>query len=240
MDVHLLAALGWFFPTAALCLVLAKRLKRILVGLLVQAFGEPGVGLALYAVLTLPGFFLHEGAHALTALLLGVPLRRVVWIPRRSPDDQAVGAFTLVEPRDRLRMALIALAPLAAGALALGLLTGLMGMNSPDPYPWVRLREWIEGVDRRAPGFWASVYLIWTIGSHMAPSDSDLRIIQRGALGLLIALLLLGWILSLVGNGSSTLQAVLHRLGDSLAIGAGLNGLILLALIPLHSMARRD
>lgn len=230
MDTYLLAALAWPLISGALCLVLAQRLKDTLTRLLVHAFGDTGVGLALYAVLTLPGFFLHEGAHALTALILGVPLRGVHWIPRRSADDQAVVASVQVERRDRLRMALVAIAPLMIGALALILLTGTASMGNGDPRPWIRLRTWVEAQDQTAPGFWGTVYLIWAIVAHMAPSGADLNQVREGALLLALALLLIGTLCDLLGVGSAGVPPLLQHLGDSLAVGAALSGIMLLPL----------
>jgi hypothetical protein len=233
------AGLAWLFLAGALCLFLAYWLKRTALDLLARAFG-PRFALGLYATLTLPGFFLHEGAHALAAILLRVPLRGVTFIPRQSLDDLAVGASVQVEARGPLRMALIALAPLLAGAAAMGLLSGVLGAAGADPRPWVRLPEWAAGLEWGGGTFWLVVYLIWSIGSHMAPSQGDLRFVQSGGVVLLAILTLAGLLLSLLGpSAADPVGGALGRLGDGLAIGAILDAVFLAPLALLDYLLRR-
>ncbi len=239
MSGPFLAGLAWLSFAAALCLLSAYGLKRTATNLLVRAFG-PSFGLGLYALLTLPGFFLHEGAHALAALILHVPLRGVTLIPRHAADELSVGAGVRVAPVDPLRMALIALAPLLAGMVSLGLLSGTLGTAGADPRPWMRLPEWVSQWDRTGAGLWAMLYLLWSVGSHMAPSRGDWLYVQRGGLVLLAVLVLLGLLLSLLGAAAASgTGAVLSRLGDGLAIGAILNTILLLPLAIAARIIRR-
>lgn len=235
-----LAALLWLFLAGAVGLFLANRLKRTLLDLFAWAFG-PRFSPALYAMLTLPGFFLHEGAHALTALLLRVPIRSVTFIPRRSLDDLAVGSSVQVEGRDPLRMALVALAPLLAGTLALGLLTGLLGAGSSDAPPWVRLPQWASQLNPGQGDFWAAAYLMWALGGSLAPSRADMLHVRRGALALLLLLGVAGGVLYLIGRDAlEAVAAFLNRLGDGLAVATVLNGIVLLPLAVLHlALSRR-
>ncbi len=233
------AGLAWLFLAGTLCLFLGYWAKRSALDILAHGFGTR-FALALYAMLTLPGFFLHEGAHALAAIVLRVPLRGVTFIPRHSPENLAVGASVQVEARDPLRMALIALAPLLAGSAALGLLSGTLGVTGSDLRPWVRLPQWAAGLEWRGATFWLVVYLIWSIGGHMAPSRGDMGFVQRGALVLLALLALAGVLLSLLGPSAvDPVGSVLARLGDGLAIGAALNGIFLVPLILLSRLLRR-
>lgn len=235
-----LLGLAWLSFAGALGLFLAGRLKRTLLDLMERAFGVR-FSLALYAMLTLPGFFLHEAAHALAALLLRVPIRSVTFIPRRSVDDMAVGSSVQVAPRDPLRMALIALAPLLAGTLALGLLTGLLRGGSTSPHPWTRLPEWAASLDYGSVDFWLAAYLIWALGGTLAPSRADMVHVRRGALALLLLLAVAGGILYLVGEEAiAWLGTFLGRLGDGLAAAAVLNGVVLLPLALLEmALSRR-
>ena len=235
-----LLGLAWLFFAGALGLFLAGRLKQTLLELLARAFGAR-FSPALYAMLTLPGFFLHEAAHALAALLLRVPIRSVTFIPRRSVDDLAVGSSVQVARRDPLRMALIALAPLLVGTLVLGLLTGLLGSNSTSPHPWTRLPEWAASLNYGSVDFWLAAYLIWALGGTLAPSRADMEHVRRGALGLLLLLAATGGILYLVGEQAiAWLGTLLGRLGDGLAAAAVLNGIVLLPLAVLQmALSRR-
>lgn len=240
MDALFFSNLIWLFLAGGLCLLLSWQIKRRALILLARAFGPDGFGPAFYALLTLPGFFVHEGAHLLAALILRVPVRETAFIPRRTPDGLAVGAFVQVARRDALRLAIIAVAPLVAGTIALGLLAGTLGNTAPSPWPWVRLNEWAANLDWQGSGTWAKIYLAWSIGTHMAPSHADLRHLRSGALALLALLLLLGLLLPHLGETVPTkVGTMLSYMGDGLALGAILNGFFLLPLAPLTRQSRR-
>ncbi len=237
MDFSFFAGLAWLFLSGAGCLFSARRLKGSALELLNRAFGE-SFGLAFYAMLTLPGFFLHEGAHALIALLLGVPIRGATFIPRRGSADMGVGAAVQVARRDALRMALVALAPLLIGTVVLGLLSGVLATGG-DARPWVRLPAWLAGQDWRSGDLWVRAYLLWSIGSHMAPSAADMRYVRGGALALLALLAAAGLLLALFGEALLPhLALLLSRLGDSLAVAALLN-LVMLAPVLLAAQPWR-
>lgn len=241
MSVQFYSNLGWLLLAGGLCLLLAFWQERALLDLLATLFGPRRFTLALYALLTLPGFFIHEGAHALMALLLGIPIRGITLIPRWDAYDRSLSASVQVARRDRLRMALFALAPLLVGAVALGLLSGTLSPSVSDPLPWSRLTNWVHNLDRQSGGFWPTVYLIWTISSHMAPSRVDLRLIKSGALALLALILLIGLLLPLLWPvGSNRLGMALGHLGDGLAVGALLNAIFFLPLAGLvYLLGRR-
>lgn len=239
MGLSFFAGLAWLFAAGAVCLLSAGRLKRSALELFARIVGA-GTAPALYAMLTLPGFFLHEGAHALSAVLLRVPVRGVTFIPRRAAGDLGVGAGVRVARRDAPRMALIALAPLAAGIVALGLLTGALGAAGADPRPWVRLPAWLSAANWHSGSAWIAVYMIWSIGSHMAPSATDMQYVWGGAAALLVALVALGLILFLLGTTLlDGLGLLLGRLGDGLAVGAGLNVLMWIPVALASALIRR-
>lgn len=234
-----LGDLLWFTCAGLLALLLAGRQKRLAQGLLMRFFGPSGFSLALYIMLTLPGVFVHEGAHALSAVVLRVPVRNVIFIPRRSADDLSLTAFVRVEQRDSLRMAAIALAPLLAGSVILGLLARTLGSTELDPRPWIRLADWLQHLDLHSTGIWASIYLLWSISSHMTPSPADLRYLG-GCIVPLLLLLAAGLILALTG---STIPEEIGRftgqMGDGLALGAALNAILLLPLTLLSRLPRK-
>ncbi len=234
-----LTGLFWLFLAGAICLLSAYRLKTTFITLLSRAFG-PRVGLALYAFVTLPGFFLHEGAHALAAFLLRVPILDATLIPRPSMDGMAVGAAVQVARRDPLRMALVALAPLVAGTVALGLLTGLLGNTGTGPWPWLRLQDWVVLLNMRGADFWAGVYVIWSISSHMGPSSADMRYVWSGGAILLVLLAAAGLLLSRAAPAApDAIGNTIGRVGDGLAAGALLNIAILLPVEGIAFLTRR-
>lgn len=239
MGLSFVAGLAWLFVAGAACLLSAGRLKRSAMELFARALGIH-MAPALYAMLTLPGFFLHEGAHALAALVLRVPVRGITFIPRRAAGDLGVGAGVRVARRDALRMALIALAPLIAGIVILGLLTGALAAIGTDPRPWVRLSDWFTAANWRTGNTWIAVYLIWSISSHMAPSATDMRYVGSGAVAILVVLAALGVLLMLIGTALlEGLGTLLGRLGDGLAVGTALNVLMWIPVALGISLVRR-
>ncbi len=226
--------LGWFFLGTVGCLVLARRLKEVALEGLARLFGVE-FGLPLFALLTLPGFFLHEAAHALSAFLLRVPIRGVHFIPRPSPDGRSLSASVEIGRCDALRMALVALAPFLAGVAALGLLCGVSGALAPEPRPWVRLPAWLAGLDWGSSSLWAALYLVGSISLHLAPSRADLAYVPGGMTALWGVLLLSGFLLPLFGEALPGQAGKLFtRLGDGLLVGAALNGVLLVPLLLLR------
>lgn len=223
----LCGGLGWLLVAGTLGLFLAGRLKRSLLTLLARAFG-PQFGLGLYAMLTLPGFFVHEAAHLLAALALGVPVRQVAFIPRPDPEGLSLAASVEVIPRGPLRMAAVALAPLLAGTAALALVTAAFPYDPGSACPWTRLAGW-AGSWKRSREFWLLAYAIWTISSHMAPSWSDLRHLWKGALIGMPLLILAGWGLTRLLPGLAAIwYRACTRLGDGFALTAAWSALCLL------------
>lgn len=239
MNGEFLLGLGWLFLSTVGCLMLAHRLKETALEGLVCLLGVE-FGLPLFALLTLPGFFLHEAAHALSAFLLRVPVRRVYFIPRPSLDGRSLSASVEIGRCDPLRMALVALAPLLAGAMALGLLCGLPGAPVADPRPWVRLSAWLAGLDWGSSSLWASLYLIGSVSLHMAPSRADLAYVPGGMAALWGVLFLSGFLLPLFGEAlPGQVGRLFSRLGDGLLAGAAFNGVLLVPLLLLRRWWRK-
>lgn len=238
MNGDFLAGLGWLFLGGGCCLAVARRLREAAAEFLTRLFGVE-IGLPLFALLTLPGFFLHEAAHVLSALLLRVPIRAVHWIPRPSLDGHSLSASVSIGRADALRTALVALAPLLAGATALGLLSNALGAPEADPRPWVRLPAWLSGLDWGSSSLWASLYLIGCISLHMAPSRADLAYVPGGLAALGVVLLLSGFLLPLFGPElPGQVGRLFARLGDGLLVGAALNGVLLAPLVLVRRWRR--
>ncbi len=238
MNGEFLLGLGWLFLGTVGCLMLARHLKETALEGLVRLLGE--AGLPLFALLTLPGFFLHEAAHALSAFLLRVPVRRVYFIPRPSPDGRSLSASVEIGRCDSLRMALVALAPLLVGMVALGLLCGISGTPVADPRPWARLPAWLASLDWGNSSLWSALYLIGSISLHMAPSRADLAYVPGGMVAFWGVLFLSGFFLPLLGEAlPGQVGSLFARLGDGLLAGAALNGMLLIPLLLLRRWWRK-
>ncbi len=233
MNGDLLLGLGWLFLGTVGCLALSRHLQETALREMDRLLGE--IGLSLFALLTLPGFFLHEASHAASAFLLRVPVRRVHFIPRPSLDGRSLSASVEIGRRDPLRMALVALAPLLAGMAALGLLCGVSGTSAADPRPWVRLPTWLAHLDWGSSSLWASLYLIVSVSLHMAPSRADWVYVPGGMAALWGMLFLSGFLLPLFGEAlPRQVGSLLIRLGDGLLVGATLNGVLLVPFLLLR------
>ena len=90
--------------------------------------GNPQAAMWVFWVLFLPGTFLHELSHWLTAKLLGVKTGRFSLWPKLSRQGQLQMGAVQVEVSDPFRHSLIGLAPLIFGSVAI-LLIGLVRLE---------------------------------------------------------------------------------------------------------------
>ena len=216
------------FVAALVPLLIAERwIHRHLQGVALLLSGDPEMAVWLYALPLLPGVLLHEMSHALAAWLLGVRVGRVSVLPRRQGDRIQLG-FVPVERAGSARTAVIGLAPLVTGCLAL-LLIGHFGLRLGPvgaalavgdwDAAWMGLREAIH-----APDAWVWAYLAFAISNTMLPSRSDLRAWPT----LIVFVLGVGGIVALLGMG----PALVSPLTDALRWLAVASLLTLLVDLP--------
>ncbi len=175
MDV---GALAWFAGALGALLWVERQIHRHLQGVALLTLGDPEAAVWLYALPLLPGVALHELSHALMAWILGARVGRVSIVPVRQGDRIQLG-FVPVERTGPVKTALIGLAPLVAGCLALllighwGLGLGPVGMalaRSDWAAAWAGLKEAV-----RARDAWVWAYLAFAVSNTMLPSRSDMR-----------------------------------------------------------------
>ncbi|HID89541.1 MAG TPA: hypothetical protein EYP52_07520, partial [Anaerolineae bacterium] len=111
-------AFGVFVAALVPLLIVERWIHRHLQGVALLLTGDPEMAVWLYALPLLPGVLLHEMSHALTAWFLGVRVGRVSVLPRRQGDRIQLG-FVPVERAGPAQTAVIGLAPLVVGCLAL-------------------------------------------------------------------------------------------------------------------------
>jgi hypothetical protein len=158
----------------AALLFLSRWITRHIQGIGYLLSGDGHVALLLYFLVILPGILVHELSHALTALLLWVPVRRfsIGLRPKGQGDQMSLGSVDIAET-DALRSSLIGLAPLIAGCGVILLIgqhiadvDSLPQFGSPGLWGDVRLAY-------RTPDFWLWVYLLLAVGNAMLPSAAD-------------------------------------------------------------------
>jgi hypothetical protein len=168
----------WFAGALVLLLLLERWIHRHLQGVALLLTGDPEAAVLLYALPLLPGVALHEISHALAGRLMGVQVGRISLLPARSKGRIQLG-FVPVEETGPLRTAVIGLAPLVTGCLAL-LLIGYRGLRLDAMGTALAAADWpgaLEGLRQaiRSPDAWVWAYLVFAISNTMLPSRSDMR-----------------------------------------------------------------
>lgn len=179
-----------------LCLSLAsglviKTFFKIIFGLV----RSRSVAVKIFSVIFIPGVFIHEMAHFITAAILLVKINKIEFSPEFVGDSISLGRVEIVKT-DLLRRVIIGFAPIAAGILVIGLLTNFI-LNT-------KIGFWPIGLLLLLGVF----YLIFVVSSTMFSSKKD----KEGAIYLLFLVLAVFAALYLVGvrlNYSIVLSAVI-------------------------------
>jgi hypothetical protein len=113
-----------YIPILGILLAILYLLQRALIGN-ISFLGAFGV--YLYFLFFLPGIILHELAHLLTALILGVPAGQLALFPRKRDEEEKssnnwiLGSVMIAET-DILRTGLIGFAPMFLGIVSMVLI----------------------------------------------------------------------------------------------------------------------
>ncbi|MGC9468732.1 MAG: hypothetical protein ACP5HS_09080 [Anaerolineae bacterium] len=171
LSVQLLVVLG-------LLLWSDRWLHRHLQGLMYLLTGDKEIALWLYAIVLLPGVFLHELSHAFVAKLMGVKIGRLNVLPKRKGNRIQLG-FVPIQQTDFLRASLIGGAPLFFGSIAV-VVIGYLVFGTPEILQALSDGSWMTVLESflevlRAPDVWIWVYLVFAISNTMLPSRSDVH-----------------------------------------------------------------
>jgi len=229
--------LVWLLFLIGPLLFVQRRLHFELQAVFLLMTRRPGVALGLFSLLFLPGVLLHETSHYLMARLLRVRTGRFSLLPQLLPSGKLQLGFVETEKSDFLRDALIGLAPLLTGGLAIAFLgldrLGLAPLGSAFgsadwPVFWQLMRNLPAQSD-----FWLWFYLAFAISTTMLPSDSDRRAwlpLGLTLLGLIVTSLLAGagpWLLE---NIAPWLNRGLRALSTVFGISLGIHIVLWLPL----------
>jgi hypothetical protein len=215
---------------------LSRQISLRIQGLVYHATRAEGYPMIILFLLLMPGVFIHEAAHWLTARLVGLKTGKFrVW-PK--PQGKHIGMGSVSVQRGNLwQDSLVGLAPLLIGSVFIALIgyhvfqadvfstTLLAGAwNTALAFFWRGLRSG-DGA------LWA--YLLFAIANAMMPSASDREPVKPLLLyvGLTaLAYLLLGFPLAPFAAVLSWLTPALQILTSSLVFTILLDAIILLAL----------
>src|SRR5574340_470880 len=107
-----------------LTILLQRWLQRHIQGLTLALTGDPGCAVRLLFYLLLPGIFLHEASHYVTARLLFVRTGGInVGIGPAGRKSVSLGSVT-IQRSDPVRTSLIGVAPFVVGIGAIWLIAG--------------------------------------------------------------------------------------------------------------------
>jgi hypothetical protein len=224
----------WLLAASVLLVVLQRSLHREIQAFFLILTRRVGLTEAIFALIFLPGVFLHELSHFLMAKLLGVQTGRFSLIPQAQPNGKLRLGYVETASGGFVRDALIGAAPLVAGSLFVAYVAFYRYHLLPL-WDFIRLGAWdgfwagLAAVTK-VPDFWLWFYLAFTVSSTMMPSESD-----RHAwlpLGLLAGALL--GIAILAGAGPWMLENLANPFNSflrSLALIFGLSGFFQILLI---------
>jgi hypothetical protein len=169
-------ALIWLILAILVMLPLKRWIVAHIRGVGMLLSGSSAVATWFYFFLFLPGIFLHELSHWLTATILLVPVSRfAVWPRSKRGGDVQLGAVE-IKAVDPLRQSLIGLAPLLGGSLVVWLIARLLKL---DELGFALTSGNVEIVfnaiqaSLSTADFWLWLYLLFAISNAMLPSPSD-------------------------------------------------------------------
>jgi hypothetical protein len=176
-----MTSLFWVLPAFPLLLLMQQWIHTHLRGVALLVTGRPEWSLWLYALVLMPGVFLHEFSHWLTAGLLGVRTGRFSLIPRESADGVQLGFVEYYRDNrlGALRESMIGAAPLIFGSTAIILIsrhifdlpTILALLTGGEVAGWLEAARLIF----LANDAFLWLYLLFAISNAMFPSASDRR-----------------------------------------------------------------
>lgn len=205
------AILFWLIISFALLYPLNRWISTHVQGVAFLLTGSRQAATWLFWVLFLPGTFLHEISHWLTARLLGVRTGKFsLWPKPKRKGVLQMGAVQ-VEVSDPFRHSLIGVAPLIFGSAAVFLLGYWLDLeqvaiafSSGNPETmWRAITDMLL-----IPDIWLWLYLIFAISNAMLPSASD-----RESWWSVVLYLCLGLILVIVFDLNPTLSPGFQSIG---------------------------
>lgn len=172
----MLEALAIFLVAFGAVLLLERAVHRMLqtAALLLAGHAEPAT--LIYALPLVPGVALHEGSHAVMAVLLGVKVRHFSLWPKRGNGTIRLGYIEILNT-DAVRSSIIGAAPLIFGTLAL-IAIGLYVFDASALMRALSAGQVDSFAQQLLAVFSAADALLWfflifSIANSMMPSPSD-------------------------------------------------------------------
>lgn len=243
MAENSLMSLFWVLITLPILLVMQRWIHQHLHGLSLLLMGKQERAVIIYAIILLPGVFLHEVSHWVAAKILGVRTGAFSLLPQRQADGSIqLGYVEYYKSRtlDPVRESIIGGAPLIMGTAVI-LLIGFNVFNVVELGALAQTGQISALVELlellfQTPDFFLWLYLLFAIANGMMPSRSDRRAWPAFAVTMLIFALVLYFLgvvdMVMVGLTGPLLLVFGHLgLALSLAIGVDLFFMVIIATV---------
>ena len=241
-----LSGLVWFIIMLVPLILLQRLLHREIQAVFLILTRDTRFTMGIFAMLFLPGVFLHELSHFVMAKILRVRTGKFSILPQSLPDGRLQLGYVETARSDAVRDSLIGAAPLIIGTLFVAYVAGYhlqmrvlwdSFRNGQFDLFWLGVRTLPQ-----APDFYLWFYLAFAVSSTMMPSESD----RHAWLELLISIGVLFGITLLVGAGPWMLSNVAPRVStflSSVAVIFGLSAfvhiLLILPTVLIHKLLAR-
>ena len=241
-----LNGLMWLLFMLVPLIYLQRALHREIHSVFIIFTRKPDVAITLFALVFLPGVFLHELSHLVVARFVGVRTGRFSLLPRPMADGHLQLGFVETSRTDWVRASLIGAAPLIAGGLFVAFAANYrMGL----PLLWDVLLKgqfdllWM-GITAlpNLPNFWIWFYLTFVVSSTMLPSTSD----RHAWMPLMLVIFMLIGLAVLVGAGSwmfdrlaPAINSILKALAMLFGISVIVHIVLLLPIFGFHKLIRK-
>ncbi len=232
----MLESLAIFITSFSLTWLLERRLHQLVQTLFLVLTGHSSAATKLFAVVLLPGVFLHELSHWLAARLLGVRVRRFSVVPQQQRNGAIRLGYVEVMRTDMLRTTLIGIAPLVVGVAALSAIGAMVfnlqaivtALDKADVLGMLRALIALP----QATDAWLWAYLVFAIANSMMPSESDVQTLPPVLFGsvVIVGIALAAGGLPLLHTLAPFARAIVTWLAAAFAITAALDLLIALLL----------
>jgi hypothetical protein len=236
----------WLLVALVLLVFLQRTLHREIQAFFLILTRRPGLTQVIFALIFLPGVFLHELSHFFVAKLLGVTTGNFSLIPQAQPNGKLRLGYVETASGGFIRDALIGAAPLVTGCLFVAYVA-IYQLHLLPLWDFVRLSEWggfWSGLMAapKASDFWLWFFLTFTISSTMMPSASDRQAwLPFGLLGgVLIGVAILAgagaWMLE---NLAPPFNSFLRALALIFSLSGVLHVILILPFLLLHRLLTR-
>ena len=220
-----LSGLVWFIFMLIPLILLQRLLHREIQAVFLILTRDTRVTMGIFAMLFLPGVFLHELSHFVMAKILQVRTGKFSIFPKSLPDGRLQLGYVETARSDVIRDSLIGAAPLIVGTLFIAYVAiyHLQMRVLWDAFRNGQLDLFWLGVRAlpQAPDFYLWFYLAFAVSSTMMPSESD----RHAWLELLISIGVLVTLALVFGAGPWMLSNVAPRLSNFLSSVAVIFGL---------------